>query len=361
MKSSRTCAGSAHTYGWSRFFAPAAMVLALLAVSLFLAGCSASKDSSFSVALVTDIGGIDDKSFNQGTWEGLERFATEAKLPKKNYTYLQSSADSDYIPNLSTLADEKFNLIVAAGFLFVDAISEVAKNYPETNFLLIDTVVQAPNVVSAVFSEEQGSFLVGVAAGLQAKAENKPVVGFLGGMKFDVIYRFEAGFEAGVKAAAPDVKVLVEYAGDFGAPQIGQALAAKMYDAGASSIFHAAGATGNGAIKEAKDRAAAGNPVWVIGVDRDQYEDGLYADGKSVVLTSMVKRVDIASYGVASLAMEGKFPGGQTLTFNLQNNGVGIPDNNPNLSADITAAVADYKLKVLSGEIAVPTVPSTVQ
>ncbi len=338
-------------------------VFTALAV-LFAVACTKEKkaeEPQFSVALVTDIGGIDDASFNQGTWEGIERFANEHGFSESQYKYLQSGTDADYIPNLSTLADEGATLIVAAGFLFQDAMTEVSKNFPDTQFLLVDTVAPGPNVVSAIFNEEEGSFLVGIIAGLQSKAEGRTKVGFIGGMEFELIHRFEAGFEAGVKAVAPDLELIVEYAGDFAAPQIGQALAAKMYDAGASVVFSAAGATGNGAIKEAKDRVLAGEAVWVIGVDRDQYQDGVYADGKSVMLTSMVKRVDVVSHDVAQLSHEGKFPGGEILIFSLANNGVAIPEENPNVEAEFLESVEAYKAKVLAGEISVPKKPSRLQ
>ncbi|MFQ3547801.1 MAG: BMP family ABC transporter substrate-binding protein, partial [Termitinemataceae bacterium] len=151
-----------------------AAIATLAVFSMAFVSCTQKKPAAavpaFRVGLVTDIGGIDDKSFNQGTWEGIVRFAKEAGLKEGDYKYLQSKAEADYIPNLSTFADEKLDLIVAPGFLFEKAISEVADKYPNTKLLLIDSVVTKPNVVSAVFAEHEGSFLVGVAAGLKAKA-----------------------------------------------------------------------------------------------------------------------------------------------------------------------------------------------
>lgn len=313
---------------------------------------------SISVGLVTDVGGIDDKSFNQGTWEGIQRFSEETG---SEVQYLQSENDADYIPNLSAFSDEELDLIVAPGFLFVDAMKEVSANFPDQKYLIIDDVVDSPNVASAVFSAEQGSFLVGVAAALKAQEAGKDNVGFLGGMDFELIQNFEAGFEAGVKAVDPNMTVQVEYAGSFADAQKGQTLAAKMYDAGAYVVYHAAGATGNGMIKEAKDRATNGQDVWAIGVDKDQYADGIYEGEKSVILTSMMKRVDVAAYDVAKMTQEGQFPGGQKLVFTLENGGVGMPESNPNLSDDITAKVKEYEAKVVSGEITVPTLPSRLQ
>lgn len=312
----------------------------------------------FVVGLVTDIGGIDDKSFNQGTWEGIERFAEETGVEVK---YLQSEQDSDYIPNLSTFSDEALDLIVAPGFLFADAMAEVSANFPEQNYLIIDSVVEGANVASAVFSENEGSFLAGVAAALKADEAGMKTVGFIGGMDFDLIQRFEAGFEAGVAAINPDIKVLVEYAGSFADTQIGQTLAAKMYNEGAGIIYHAAGGTGNGLIKEAKDRRSNGEDVWAIGVDKDQYADGIYEGEMSAVLTSMMKRVDVAAHDVAQMTLDGKFPGAEVLLFNLANSGVGLPSENPNLSDEIMAEVANYSAKVVAGEIEVPVLPNRLK
>ncbi len=324
---------------------------------LIVAMVAAPVFAQIKVGLVTDVGGIDDKSFNQGTWEGILRFAAENKLPKANYKYLQSSAEADYVPNLATFSDEKLDLIVAPGFLFEKAMGEVAGNNPKVKYLIIDSVVAKPNVVSAVFSEHEGSFLVGVAAGLKAKVDGKKVVGFLGGMQFPLIERFQAGFQAGVKAVYPDCTVLVDYAGDFGAPDKGQAIAQKQFNAGAYIIFHAAGGTGNGMIKEAKERSQKGDVRWAIGVDKDQYKDGMYGT-KSAVLTSMMKRVDVAAHDVAKMVMDGKFPGGQVLVFSLKNQGVGIPTENPNLSPAIVKTVKDYEAQIASGKLVVSEVPA---
>jgi len=312
---------------------------------------------TFQVGLVTDLGGIDDKSFNQGTWEGVELFAAEVDLPEDNYRYLQSASDADYLPNISAFSDEQLDLIIMPGFLFGDSLTEAAAIYPDQQYLIIDMVVVADNVVSAVFAEHEGSFLAGVAAALKAQEAGEDTVGFIGGMDFGLIQKFEAGFEAGVWAVDPDMTVLVDYAGSFTDAQIGQTLAAKQYDAGAYVIFHAAGGTGNGLISEAKDRRAAGEDVWAIGVDKDQYEDGIYEGTDSAVLTSMMKRVDVAAYNVAMDTYEGNFPGGEILLFDLSNDGVGLPEVNPNLSDDIIAQVETYKAGLLDGTYTAPEVP----
>jgi len=345
-----------------------------LFVLLIAALVAAPAFAQFKIGFITDTGGIDDKSFNQSTWEGVLRFAKDYKLPKANYKYLQSSAEADYVPNISAFADEKTNIIIASGFLFEKAITDVSTNYPTSKFLIIDSVVPKANVVSATFAEHEGSFLVGVATGLKAKSAGKDVVGFLGGMQFALIERFQAGFEQGIQAALPEYKswkrqadmslvadggkftILVDYAGDFAAPDKGQAIAQKQFNKGAYIIFHAAGGTGNGMIKEAKERQQKGEEKWGIGVDKDQYADGLYG-AKSAVLTSMMKRVDNAAYDVCKMTMEGKFPGGKTLVFNVANKGVSLPEKNPNLSDDIVKQVKAFEAKIAAGTLKVSEVP----
>lgn len=337
----------------------------LLFATLFLAfgvvSCGGANDD-FQIGLVTDTGGIDDKSFNQGTWEGVLRFAEEYDLPEENYRYLQSSSDADYIPNISAFADEQLDLIVMPGFLFESALTTSAENYPDQNFLIIDTVVSADNVASATFAEHEGSFLVGVAAALKAQAAGADTVGFIGGGDFPLIHKFEAGYAAGVHAVDPNMTVLVDYVGDFVSADIGGTLAVKQYDDDAYVIYHAAGNAGNGVISEAKDRRTNGEDVWVIGVDKDQYDEGVYNnDGDSAVLTSMVKRVDVAAYDVAVDTLNGEFPGGQVLVFDLANNGVGLPETNPNLTETMLTTIAGYRDDILAGTITVPEVPERLQ
>ncbi len=315
---------------------------------------------TITIGLVTDVGGIDDKSFNQSTWEGIERFAAENNLPEANYKYVQSESDADYNPNLSTFSDGENDIVISPGFLFNDALTEVGTQFPDQKYLLIDSVVDLPNVASAVFAEHEGSYLAGLAAGLKAQEKGATKVGFLGGMDFDLIQKFESGFEAGVHAIDPKIEVVIEYAGAFNDAQKGQTIAAKMYDAGVYVIFHAAGGTGNGAIKEAKDRVLNGKDVWVIGVDKDQYEDGIYEGDKSVILTSMLKRVDIAAYNVCQAVMNDEFKGGVQV-FTLANGGVSLPAENPNLKPEWMETIKGFADKIISGEIKVPAVPARLQ
>lgn len=342
---------------------------ALLASGTLLAACGnddnasdtkKSKDKdSFSVAMVTDIGGIDDRSFNQSTWEGIEKFGKDNGLSKGNngYDYLQSASESDYNTNLNSLVRRNFNLVFAVGFQLHDSVVEVAKQQKDAHFAIIDSVVEGQdNVASIMFKANEASYLAGAAAALQSKTGK---IGFIGGQESDIIDGFEAGFVAGAKAANPKVKVDVQYAGSFGDAAKGQAIAKRMYDSGSDIIFHAAGGTGNGLFTEAKERKKKdpNADVWVIGVDRDQYDEGKVDDKTNVTFTSVLKRVDIAAEDVAKQTKDGKFPGGKTITLGLKENGVDLADSHGVITSDTQKKIDEYKEKIVKGEITVPEKP----
>lgn len=329
-----------------------------LMFALVLTGCgSSTTDCKTTAILVTDLGGVSDKSFNQSTNEGIKRFAEENKAAGAcAASAIQSNAEADYIPNLTTASNGKNQLVVAAGYKFFDSMTEVSAKFKDQKYLIIDSVVTSPNnnVASAVFAANEGSYLVGIAAAMKADEAGKDTVGFIGGMEGEIIDTFKIGFEQGVKSVNPNIKVLVQYTGDFMDASKGKTVANQMFDKGAYVIFHAAGNAGNGAITAAKDRVNAGKEVFVIGVDKDQYDDGKYSGDKSVILTSALKRVDVAAESVAKAVLEGKFEG-KTLVYNLANNGVGIPEKNPNLNDAIVKAIEDAKAKIIAGTIVVET------
>lgn len=306
--------------------------------------------SDFKVAMVTDTGGVDDKSFNQSAWEGLQKFGEDNSLTEnEGFKYLQSSKQADYQPNLQQLARDNFNLIYGIGFLMGEDIKNVADQFPDNNFAIVDMVVDAPNVASITFKEQEGSFLVGVVAGLTTKTDK---VGFVGGVESDLIKKFENGYKAGVMAVNPDATIDVKYAEDFNSAEKGTAISSGMYGAGSDIIYHAAGGTGVGVFTEAKNRKKNGEDVWVIGVDRDQYEEGL---PENVTLTSMVKRVDTATYEVSKLAMEDKFPAGEIVEFSLKDEGVGIAEtSSENVAADVLTKVEEYRTQLIDGDITAP-------
>jgi basic membrane protein A len=313
------------------------------------------EEDSFSVAMVTDVGGVDDKSFNQSAWEGLKEFGKEHGYEKgKGIDYLQSKSNSDYTPNLNTLVRKDFDLIFGIGYLLAEPVAEVADQRKNAKFAIVDSVVEKDNVASITFKEHEGSFLVGVVAGLTTKS-NK--IGFVGGVDGSLINKFEAGFIAGVKSVNPNAEVKVQYAGDFGKPEIGQQIANSMYSQGIDIIYHASGGTGNGVFTAAKDlkKKDPNSYVWVIGVDRDQSEEGKIDDQTNVTLTSMVKRVDIAVKDLANKTKEGNFPGGKIIEYGLEQDAVSIAPTKDNVSEEALKAVEEWKQKILKGEIKVPS------
>ncbi|RDW19538.1 BMP family ABC transporter substrate-binding protein [Oceanobacillus arenosus] len=310
--------------------------------------------TDFSIAMVTDQGGVDDKSFNQSAWEGLQEFGEENGLSKGNgINYAQSTGQADFMPNITRLVRDKYDVILATGFLLKEDIQKAAEQFPESNFVIVDETVDAPNAASVAFAEHQGSFLVGVAAAMKSETGK---LGFVGGIDSPLIAKFEAGFVAGAKSVNPDITVDVQYAEHFSDPAKGKLIASNMYDNGVDVIYHAAGGTGNGVFNQAKDikQNDPDRQVWVIGVDRDQHEEGQIGEN-NVTLTSMVKRVDVAAKEVANLAKNGEFPGGETLEFGIEENGIAITTSNEEaMTEDIIQAVDEWQEKILNGEVEVP-------
>lgn len=314
------------------------------------------EESKFTVAMVTDTGGVDDKSFNQSAWEGLTAFGEENGIEEGNngYNYLQSKSDADYATNLNTLVRNNFDLVFGIGFLLESSVAEVAAQHPDSQFAIVDTVVDADNVASITFKEEQGSFLVGVVA---AHATKSNKVGFIGGVDSELINKFEAGFIAGVKSVKPDAEVVYQYVNDFSSAQIGKEIANSMYKQGVDVVYHAAGGAGNGVFTAATEikQADPEKNVWVIGVDRDQAEEGkVPGTDLNVTLTSMVKRVDVAVKDLSERTMEGNFPGGENIKYGLEEGGVGIAPTQDNVPAEALTAVEEWTEKIKSGEIKVP-------
>ena len=271
---------------------------------------------------------------------------------------VQSKAQEDYQPNLQLLVDQGADLTVAAGFMLENAVETVARQNPTAKFLLIDSPIldakgnpQAlPNVRTVVFKEEEGSFLVGALAGLVAKEK----VGFVGGMEIPLIKKFEAGFRAGVKTTNPKATVLVQYTGSFDNVGAGKSAGADLIAKGCEVIFQAAGSDGNGAIQAIKEARAAGKPVYAIGVDSDQSHLAPEA-----MLTSMIKRVDLAVWQASSDLKDGKFTPGD-LTMGLKEGGVGYAPVRVALTDKdaLLARVEALRAKVVAGEIKVPSNPA---
>lgn len=322
----------------------------ILVLSLSLTGFAAQP---FKVAMVTDIGGLGDKSFNDAAYDGLKKLNKDLGAEIK---VVESSKMEDYVPNLKSLADQKYDMIWAIGFLMKDALTEVAKIYPDQKFGIIDESVELPNVVSVLFKEQEGSFLVGVIAGIDSK---KKKVGFVGGMEFPLIQKFEAGFKAGVKTVAPKTKIYTAYAGSFNDAAKGKELALAQFTAyGADIVYQAAGATGLGIIAAAKEK---GKGFWAIGVDKCQHAQGI-VNKKDYVLACMVKRVDVGVYKATKDAIDGNFKGGKLIEYGLSEDGVGVCDNTKRTaSKKALTKVEQFKKKIIDGSLVVPVDPKAVK
>ena len=300
--------------------------------------------SGLTVAMVTDSSGIHDNSFNQAAWEGLTRAQNQLGVTS---SYVESKRIEDYYPNLTTLVKNKTDLTWGIGFTLEEDVKKVALANSNAKIGFVDSNFGGDvpkNVVAVTFKENEGSFLMGVLAGKMTKS-NK--LGFIGGMKFELIERFDYGFRAGVKAVNPAATVTSLYADAFDKADMGKMLASQLYQSGADIVFHAAGATGDGLFKEAKER---GKGYWAIGVDRDQYD--MAPDN---VLSSMVKRVDNGVYAVIEELQTGNFAGGTELVMGLKEDGVGYaPTTNKNTPEDVIRLMDEYRDKIIAGEIQVP-------
>lgn len=309
-----------------------------------------------TVRLLTDATGIDDKSFNAAAWRGILSFYGDTwdkpSLKGKLYDVVTAQTQDMYVPNLKQASDEKYDLIIVTGFTWADALTEVAKQYPNQKYMIVDVDwVNAPNVMQVTFSEHEGSYLVGVAAALKAKADGikDPKFGFIGGIPSPTITKFEVGYVMGVLSVLPKAKILDYYANDWGKPELAKAQAKNWYDSGVYAIFSAAGGTGNGTIAQAKEYRSQGKNVWAIGVDSDQYADGIYEGTKSAVLTSMIKRVETASLDALNDVKNGSFKS-QVLVLDTKADGVAFATSNPELGKDIVDQVNAVRADIIAGK-----------
>ena len=348
-----------------------ALLLSGVMATLSLAGCSNAgggsvPKSDLKVGMVTDAGTIDDKSFNQGTWEGIVRAEKELGIDK-NYLKPAGTTEAEYLKEIANLYDTGYKFIVTPGFKFETAIFQAQDKYKDAQFVILDGAPQdgnynynvAENTVAIYFAEHQAGFLAGIATAVELK---EGALGYIGGMEIPAVQKFNWGFQQAIAYANANLgtnvtidKSNVIYQGSFDNVPAGQQLAAGMFDKGVKAIFCAAGGVGVGAIKEAVERSAKGEEAWIIGVDSDQYADGFYDDAKtkSVILTSAVKCIDNATFDLIKAQLEGKFPGGQTLTFDISNDGVGIPAENTNLSEATMKTVADIAQQLKDGKITI--------
>ena len=345
-------------------------LLLALAMCLSLVACGTSNDAAASddaatsdaatgdaatgeatgetvkIGMVTDLGGVNDQSFNQTSWEGLQALAEED--PTFEVSYLESHADADYAANIQSYVDEDYDLIICVGYMLADATRAAAEENPDQKFAIIDdnSCADLPNVACLMFAQEQSSYLVGVVAGLATKSN---IVGYVQGMISDSMNQFGVGFISGVKSVNPDATVLQYNVNSFADAATGKTAANDMITNGADVIFHAAGGSGNGVIE-----ACAENGVYAIGVDADQSPLA-----PEYVLTSAMKRVDNAVQDISKAVKEGTYTAGTHL-YDMTNGGVDIAPTQDLLTEDMIAAVEEAKAGILDGSIVVPTTADEV-
>ncbi|MHB1017611.1 MAG: BMP family lipoprotein [Coriobacteriia bacterium] len=350
-----------------------ALLLALMLVLAFTPGCAAeeepvaeepvaeepvAEEPALKAAMVTDVGGLGDKSFNDLAYEGLKRAEEELGVEVE---VLESAEITDYETNIDQLANAGYSPIFAVGFLMTDTVVKMAPQYPDTLFGGVDEFFEAPleNMAGLNFKEEEGSYLAGVVAGLatketfDAKLNDKNVIGFVGGMDVPLIKKFEAGFIAGAKSVNPDVQVISLYTGSFTDQAKGKELGLSLIEQGADVIYAAAGACGTGTIQACQEKGAL-----FIGVDADQY---LTVPGSGdVMLTSMMKRVDNAVFLTIESVLNDDFAGAENQVFGLKEGGVELApfhDFESKVPQAIKDAVAKATDDIVGGTITVPTAP----
>ena len=329
------------------------ILLLFVVLALLLGACTptpapaqppAADGTAFRVGMITDIGGINDQSFNQSAWEGLERARDDFGV---SVYVLESRTDADYLAHMETLVEDGVDLVIGVGFRMGDPLQRAAGYWPHVQFAIIDfqydpADVPNNNITGVMFRANEASFLVGLVAGLTTESN---IVGFVNGMDVPIMNEFGVGFYAGVLTVNPDVTIFSQYANAFNDPALGKAIATQMYSDGADVIFHAAGDTGNGVIEAANEMDR-----WVIGVDMDQLHLA-----PNNVLTSAMKRVDIATHELVRRLVAGEEMGTGTIIHDLTTGGVGIaPSSYVHVAPDVLTFVEDMKQRIISGEVFVP-------
>lgn len=324
-----------------------AIGLTAIMMSSLLVGCSSkteSNDNAYKIGMISDIGGVNDESFNQSTWEGLQQAQEKYGKDKVQVKYVESTQEADYTPNIETFVEEDLDLIIGVGYKIADAIEEAANNYPDKEFAIIDYAYenQPKNVTSLIYEDNTAAYLAGIVA---AKKTETNKVAFIGGMKSATLDKFEYGFRAGVKATNPDCEVTVRYTNSFTDSALAKSIANQMHKDGVDVIYTAAGAAGTGAIEAAKE-----NNKMAIGVDVDQ--SPLAPDN---IITSTMKNINVSIVNLVGEILDDNYQGGQVIVNTLASGGVGLSDTTKDhVSKDILDYVDEQAGKIKSGEIIVP-------
>ena len=324
-----------------------AVGLTAIMMSSLLVGCSSktgSNEDVYKIGMISDTGGVNDESFNQSTWEGLQQAQEKYGKDKVQVKYVESSQEADYTPNIETFVEEDLDLIIGVGYKMAGAIEEASKNYPDVQFAIIDHSYekQPENVTSLIYEDNTAAYLAGLVA---AKKTETNKVAFIGGIKSATLDKFEYGFRAGVKAANPNCELTVRYLNSFSDSALAKSVANQMHKDGVDVIYTAAGAAGTGAIEAAKE-----NNKMAIGVDVDQ--SPLAPDN---IISSTMKNVNVSIVNLVGEILEDNYQGGQVIVNTLASGGVGLSDTTKDhVSKDILDYVNEQAGKIKSGEIVVP-------
>jgi basic membrane protein A and related proteins len=336
--------------------------LVLVLVAVGAAGCGGDDNEgaattaetqaeSVTAGLVSDVGRFNDKSFNQSALEGLNRAKAELGADTRA---IESRAAGDYVPNLSSLARQHYDVTIGVGFLLAEAVSSVARKFPDENFAIIDYSVMAPpftdaaknvatpkNVQGLTFATNENSYLIGCMAAMMAKNQGgKQVISSVGGLKLPTVDIFIAGYQDGAKACNPGIQVLNGYSQDFVAQDKCKEIALNQIAQGSQVVFAVAGGCGLGALDAAKQKGK-----WGVGVDKDQSDLGPH------ILTSAVKRVDTSVFDTVKAVQEGSFKGGTDALFNLANDGVAVGKTSDKVTQDILDKVDELKQQIIDGKL----------
>ena len=311
------------------------------------AGDTGAQGPSIRVGLVTDIGGLDDRSFNFLANQGLQR--AQDQLGAQGRVVI-SRSNADYVPNLSSLAQQGYDLIIAVGFLMAESVATVAARFPDVNFAIVDFPNEAlegqpSNVRGLLFKEQEAGYLAGYLAGLvlQEEGSAQQVIGSVGGQKIPPVDRYIAGYQAGAKAANEGIQTLNGYSQDFVDQAKCKEVALDQINRGARVIFQVAGQCGLGALSAAQEQN-----VWGVGVDADQSDLGAH------ILTSALKKVDVAVFQTIQSVQEGNFSGGEDTVFDIASGGVGLGEISDEVSGDIVSRVNEIQEQIANGEIEIP-------
>jgi len=327
----------------------AAAATALVAGAVAGSGDARPAQDTIKAGLVSDVGRFNDKGFNQFQLEGLQRAKKQLKVETRA---IETRSASDYIPSLTSLARQQYNIVISAGFLLADATNKVAKRFPDTTFAITDYSAFAPpfsgkqkNVVGLTYAANENSYVIGCLAALMVKRQGgKQTISVVGGVKIPPVDVFLAGYRAGAKKCVPKVRVLIGYSQDFIAQDKCKEIALNQIAAGSQVVFNVAGPCGLGALDAAREKK-----VWGIGVDKDQSFLGKH------ILTSAVKRVDQGIFLAIKAVQDGEVEGGKDLVFNLKNNGVSLGKVSSKVPRAFVARINGLKAQIISGKIKVPT------